>query len=269
MASEENCDLMTDATAPDSARLNASPPVLAGRVAIVTGGASGIGAAIVEAFAGQGAQVVILDLDLPAAEAQVGDGRAAAALACNVSEPDSIARAVAAVVDRFGRIDILVNSAGLARLRAAEEIDLTDWDITLTVNLRGAFLVSQQVGRQMISQGGGRIISLASQAATVALEGHVAYCASKSGLLGMTRVLALEWGHHGITVNTISPTVVLTALGREFWDNPEGEALKAQIPTGRFALPEEIAAAAVFLAGDGAGMINGADLVVDGGYTIR
>lgn len=260
---------MTDPSATERTHLNASPAALAGRVAIVTGGASGIGAAIVDVFAAQGAQVVILDLNMEAAEHQVGDGRAAAAVACDVSEPDSIARAVAAVVDRFGRIDILVNSAGLARLGAAEEIGLTDWDLTLTVNLRGAFLISQQVGRQMIIQGGGRIISLASQAATVALEGHVAYCASKSGLLGMTRVLALEWGRHGITVNTISPTVVLTALGREFWANPEGEALKAQIPTGRFALPEEIAAAAVFLAGDGASMINGADLVVDGGYTIR
>jgi NAD(P)-dependent dehydrogenase (short-subunit alcohol dehydrogenase family) len=260
---------MTDATAPVSTSLNASSPGLAGRVAIVTGGASGIGEAIVDAFTAQGAQVAILDLAVEAAEGKVAAGQAAAAMACDVSDPDSITSAVAAVVARFGRIDILVNSAGLARLGAAEEVELSDWDLTLTVNLRGAFLISQQVGRQMITQGGGRIISLASQAATVALEGHLAYCASKSGLLGMTRVLALEWGRHGITANTISPTVVLTALGREFWNNPKGEALKEQIPTGRFALPEEIAAAAVFLAGDGAGMINGADLVVDGGYTIR
>jgi NAD(P)-dependent dehydrogenase (short-subunit alcohol dehydrogenase family) len=103
----------------------------------------------------------------------------------------------------------------------------------------------------------------------VALPGHVAYCASKAGLIGLTKVLALEWAGRGVTVNTISPTVVLTPLGRKAWDNPDGEALKAQIPTGRFALPEEIAAAAVYLASDAARMVNGADLVVDGGYTIH
>ena len=104
----------------------------------------------------------------------------------------------------------------------------------MAVNLRGAFLVSQQVGRIMLAQGTGTVISLASQAATIALPGHVAYCASKFGLVGLTKVLALEWAGRGVTANTISPTVVLTPLGKEFWDNPEGEALKAQIPTKRF-----------------------------------
>ncbi len=132
-----------------------------------------------------------------------------------------------------------------------------------------ALLVSGGHTQLMLGQGSGTIISLASQAASVALPGHVAYCASKAGLLGLTKVLALEWAGRGVTVNTISPTVVLTPLGRSAWDNPEGEALKAQIPTGRFALPEEIAAAAVYLASDAARMVNGADLVVDGGYTIH
>jgi NAD(P)-dependent dehydrogenase (short-subunit alcohol dehydrogenase family) len=121
----------------------------------------------------------------------------------------------------------------------------------------------------MLAQGTGTIISLASQAATVALPGHAAYCASKAGLVGLTKVLASEWAGRGVTANTISPTVVLTDLGRTAWAGEKGDALKAQIPTGRFALPEEIAAAAVFLASDAARMINGADLVVDGGYTIR
>jgi NAD(P)-dependent dehydrogenase (short-subunit alcohol dehydrogenase family) len=129
--------------------------------------------------------------------------------------------------------------------------------------------MSQHAGSVMLSQGHGTIISIASQAATVALADHVAYCASKFGLVGMTRVLALEWAGRGVTANTISPTVVLTELGRTAWDNPEGEKLKTQIPTGRFALPEEIAATAVFLASDAAAMINGADLLVDGGYTVR
>ena len=101
----------------------------------------------------------------------------------------------------------------------------------MAVNLRGAFLVSQQVGRVMLAQGSGTVISLASQAATIALPGHLAYCASKSGLVGLTKVLALEWAGRGVTANTISPTVVMTPLAKELWDNPEGEALKAQIPT--------------------------------------
>lgn len=115
---------------------------------------------------------------------------------------------------------------------------------------------------------GGRIINIASQAGTVAIDQHVAYCASKFGVIGLSKTLAAEWGKHGITVNTISPTVVLTELGRKAWDNPRGEELKKRIPMGRFAYPEEIAAAAVFLASSGAEMINGADLLVDGGYTI-
>ena len=242
---------------------------LAGKVAVVTGGASGIGSAIVDAYVHQGATVVVLDRAVQAAERRVTDGSAAAAIACDVTDEQSVAEAVESVTRQFSSIDILVNSAGVAVLGPAEELGLDAWDRTMSVNLRGAFLVSQQVGRVMISQGRGTVISIASQAASVALEGHVAYCASKAGLVGMTKVLALEWAGRGVTANTISPTVVLTELGRTAWENSKGEALKAQIPTGRFALPEEIAATAVFLASDAASMINGADLLVDGGYTIR
>ena len=242
---------------------------LAGKVAIVTGGASGIGAAIVEAYARKGATVVILDRALEAAQRGVAEGKASAAIACDVTDAVSVADAVIAVTTDFETIDILVNSAGVAVLAPAEDLALDAWDLTMAVNLRGAFLMSQHAGRVMLDQGYGTIISIASQAATVALTDHVAYCASKFGLVGMTKVLALEWAGRGVTANTISPTVVLTELGRTAWDNPAGEALKTQIPTGRFALPEEIAAAAVFLASDAAAMINGADLLVDGGYTIR
>ncbi len=242
---------------------------LDGKVAVVTGGASGIGSAIVDAYTAKGASVVVLDRDVAAADRKVTAGDAAAAVPCDVTSEDSVSDAVGTVVDRFGRIDVLVNSAGVGLMAAAAELDLAAWDITMNVNLRGAFVVSQRVGRVMLAQGRGTVISLASQAATVALEGHAAYCASKAGLVGLTKVLALEWAGRGVTANTISPTVVLTDLGRAAWDNPRGEALKTQIPTGRFARPDEIAAVAVFLASDAATMINGADLVVDGGYTVR
>jgi D-threitol dehydrogenase (NAD+) len=242
---------------------------LANKVAVVTGGASGIGAAIVDAYAVKGAIVVVLDKDVDPAQRKVSEGTAAAAFSCDVTSEQSVVAAISAVSTEFSHIDVLVNSAGLAVTDAAEELTVDKWDLTMAVNLRGAFLITQQVGRIMLAQGSGTVISLASQAATVALPGHLAYCASKFGLVGMTKVLALEWAGRGVTANTISPTVVMTPLAKELWDNPEGEALKAQIPTGRFALPEEIAAVAVFLASDAAKMINGADLLVDGGYTIR
>jgi D-threitol dehydrogenase (NAD+) len=242
---------------------------LDGKVAVVTGGASGIGAAIVDAYAAKGATVVVLDKAVDAGQHMVSDGIAAAAFSCDVTTEQSVVDAVSAVKTQFGRIDVLVNSAGIAVTDPAEQLTVEDWDKTMAINLRGAFLVSQQIGRIMLDQGSGTVISLASQAATIALPGHLAYCASKFGLVGMTKVLALEWAGRGVTANTISPTVVMTPLAKQLWDNPEGEALKAQIPTGRFAEPDEIAAVAVFLASDAAKMINGVDLLVDGGYTIR
>ncbi|MFN3279798.1 MAG: GolD/DthD family dehydrogenase [Paracoccus hibiscisoli] len=243
---------------------------LAGRTAVVTGAGSGIGAAIARAFAAQGARVALLDRDLAAATAEAADLDGAQAVACDVTDAGSIDRAVATVTQAFGGIDILVNSAGIVDLAPAEELSGDAWTRTIAVNLTGSFLMAQAVGRAMIARGaGGRIINLASQAGSVAIEGHVAYCASKFGIIGVTKTLALEWGGHGITVNSISPTVVMTDLGRKAWAGPKGEAMKALIPAGRFAEPEEVAAAAVFLASDAAAMINGADLLVDGGYTVR
>ena len=243
---------------------------LAGKTALVTGGASGIGAAIAEAYARKGARIAIVDLNIDAARAMAERlGRSAQAHSCNVSDAGSVTGMVTDVGRAFGHIDIVVNSAGVVFLAPAEELSLDYWDRTMDVNLKGTFLVSQAVGRLMIAAGrGGKIINIASQAGTVAIDQHAAYCASKFGVIGLSKTLAAEWGRHGITVNTISPTVVLTELGKKAWDGPKGEALKQMIPVGRFALPEEIAAAAVFLASAGADMINGADLLVDGGYTI-
>ncbi len=243
---------------------------LRGKRALVTGGASGIGAAICHAFAAKGARVAVVDLNAAVAEAEAkAIGGGATAFHCDVADPASVRKAVDGVLSAFGGIDILVNSAGVACLAPAEDLSLDEWDKTIDINLRGTFLVTKAVGKAMIAAGrGGKIVNLASQAGTVAIDQHVAYCASKFGVIGLSKVLAAEWGQHRISVNTISPTVVLTELGKKAWDNPKGEALKARIPSGRFALPEEIAAAAVFLASNGADMINGADLLVDGGYTI-
>lgn len=242
---------------------------LRGKTAFVTGAASGIGAAIADALGAKGVRVAVVDLNQAAASEKAAQLPDALAVKCNVADPASVANAVAQAKQAFGRIDILVNSAGIVDLAPAEEISLAAWQRTLDINLTGSFIVAQAIGREMIAQGGGRIINLASQAGSVAIDQHVAYCASKFAVIGLTKTLALEWGPHGITVNSISPTVVLTDLGKAAWAGPKGDAMKAQIPTGRFAEPCEIAAAAVFLASDGAGMINGADLIVDGGFTVK
>ena len=238
--------------------------------ALVTGGASGIGAAICGAFAAKGARVAVVDLNIDAAQTKASEiGSGAIALACDVADPTSVNKVVEGALAAFGGLDILVNSAGVVFLAPAEDLPLDYWDKTIAINLKGTFLMSQGVGRAMIAAGrGGKIINLASQAGSVAIDQHVAYCASKFGVIGLSKTLAAEWGKHGLCVNTISPTVVLTELGKKAWDGPKGDALKARIPSGRFAYPEEIAAAAVFLASGGADMINGADLLVDGGYTI-
>lgn len=241
-----------------------------GRVAVITGGGSGIGAAIATGFAEQGATVAVLDRDKDAAlsvASAIGDR--AEAFVCDVTDRASVRSAVEAVTDSYGEIDVLVNSAGVAKLAPAELLADDFWDLTLRVNLTGTFVVSQEVGRRMLERGSGKIINLASQAASVALPEHAAYCASKFGVVGLTKVLASEWAGRGVTVNTISPTVVLTALGRDAWSGRKGDALLEQIPSGRFAEPEEIAAVAAFLTSRAADMINGADILVDGGYTIR
>lgn len=243
---------------------------LGGKVAIVTGGASGIGSAIVDTFAAKGATVAVLDVQAGRAAAKAGAlGAPHSAITGDVTDPESVRAVVAEVAQRHGRIDILVNCAGIARLARAEALSVADWDATMNVNVRGTFLMSQAVGEVMLSAGRGRIVNLASQAATVALEQHAAYCASKAAVLGLTRVLAVEWAGRGVTVNAISPTVVLTELGRLAWSGAKAEAMLAQIPAGRFAEPGEIATVALFLASDDSLMVNGADIVVDGGYTIR
>jgi 2-deoxy-D-gluconate 3-dehydrogenase len=242
---------------------------LSGQVALVTGGASGIGLAVAELLAAKGASLVLLDLsDHVTAVAKQLSGEHLG-IACNVADLGQIEVAVADAVKRFGRIDVLVNNAGVALLDRADAVKESDWDKTMAINLKAPFFLAQAVAAVMKVQGGGRIVNLASQASVIALERHVAYCASKAALVSMTQVLAVEWAPLGITVNAVSPTVVETELGKKAWAGEVGEAMKKKIPTGRFAQPAEIAAAILYLVSAHAGMITGENLVIDGGYTIQ
>jgi NAD(P)-dependent dehydrogenase (short-subunit alcohol dehydrogenase family) len=236
---------------------------LTGKVALVTGAASGIGAEVTRTLAAQGAVVAGADLitQFP--------GACASGHLIDVADPESVRTGVEDVLQRHGRVDILVNSAGIVRLAPATDLSHEDWRRTIDINLTGSFLLCQAIAPGMIDRRYGRIVNMASQGASVGLDRHVAYCASKAAITGMTRTLALEWGPHGVTVNALSPTVVLTELGRTAWDNPQGDAHRAQIPAGRFAEPNEVAAAVAYLASDEAAMVNGTELHVDGGYTVR
>jgi NAD(P)-dependent dehydrogenase (short-subunit alcohol dehydrogenase family) len=216
-------------------------------------------------FADAGARIVVVDLDAGASDRAAEEiGRDAVGFGCDVSDPASVEAAVERAVAATGRIDVLVNSAGIVDLAPAEDLGVAAWNRTLAVNLSGTFFMSQAVGRHMLAAGRGKIINLASQAASVGLLEHAAYCASKAGVVGMTK-----WAGRGVTANCISPTVVLTELGKKAWAGEKGEAAKKEIPVGRFALPREVAGAALFLACGASDMVNGADLVVDGGYTVR
>jgi len=244
---------------------------LSGQVAVVTGGASGIGWAISELFAAQGASLALLDLAPnvhSALERLSGGPEQHLAVQTDLSDLTSLEKAVSSVLERFPRVDVLVNNAGVALLEEAVSLSELQWDSTLAINLKAPFFLAQALGKVMIAQGQGRIVNLASQASVIALERHAAYCASKAGLVSLTQVLAAEWARFGVTVNAISPTVVETELGKKAWAGEVGEAMKKKIPLGRFGRPEEIAALALYLVSDHAALITGENILIDGGYTI-
>jgi NAD(P)-dependent dehydrogenase (short-subunit alcohol dehydrogenase family) len=244
---------------------------LKGRVALVTGAAQGLGESVAHLFAMKGADIILVDVKESVnqvASSLSQYGRKGFAQVANLRKPDEIRKAVDAGIQEFGKIDILVNNAGIVILDKAEDMSEADWDAQIEVNLKAPFLMAQLVGRQMIKQKRGKIINIASQAGIVGIDQHIAYCTSKAGIIGMTKVLALEWGKYNINVNAVSPTAFLTEIAKQVWSGEKGEALKRQIPVGRLGLPEEVAIAVLYLASDASDLVTGENFVMDGGTTI-
>ncbi len=272
-------------------------PELKGKVAVITGSgrAEGLGAAMARRLATEGCRIVISDIGQSAGpetppeaigasdemNAMVEEIRAlgaeAVAIACNVMAEDQVQALIDRTVEHFGRIDILVNNAGIGYImKPIVEMDSSDWDAVLGVNLRGAFLATRAAARQMIQQGqGGRIVNIASQAAKSGFPFASGYCSSKHGLVGLTRVAAIELGQHGITVNAICPNHVTTGLGawqNEYFSKALGlsldeylAAMKNRIPLGRPGLQDDTAKACAFLCSDQAVYITGEAMNVSGG----
>ncbi|HXX66284.1 MAG TPA: glucose 1-dehydrogenase [Polyangiaceae bacterium] len=245
---------------------------LAGQVALVTGAARGIGRACAVALAQKGADVALGLHDARSDESLVGVieglGRRALALQMDVTRTAEIAQATEAALREFGRIDILVNNAGIGLPAPAEEVTEDDFDRTLRVNLKGTFFVSQAVARSMIARGRGRIVNLSSQAGFVALATESVYCMTKAAIAHLTKCLAVEWGPRGVNVNAVAPTFIRTP-GTEKWLRDEAFRHKvlSRIPLGRVGEPADVAGAVLFLASPAASLVNGATLLVDGGWT--
>lgn len=253
---------------------------LKGQVALVTGGAQGIGRATTHSLLANGAAVAIVDLDGEMAEQTAKElgaaGESVMALAGDVSDPARLAAIEEQVRNRLGPISILINNAGINTLkdrRPIHEYSRADWDHILRVDLTGVFVVTQAVVPEMIRRGGGRIVNIASIAGLVPLRLQSAYVAAKAGVVNLTRSMALELGPRNILTNCVAPGSIVTRGTRALFYGPEGdktalaESLLAHIPLGRPGTPEEIAQAVTFLVSPAAGYINGAVLTVDGGWT--
>jgi dehydrogenase/reductase SDR family protein 4 len=247
---------------------------LESKVALVTGGRRGIGRAIALALAGAGADVAIADmvtedsrLDNVAKEIEKL-GRSSLAIRVDISRAVEVEAMVKAAIDRFARIDILVNCAGVW-LPGPTLVDCPEeqWDRVIDINLKGTYLCCRSVGRVMLGQGAGSIINLSSQVGLNPGVGAGAYSISKAGIIMMTRQLALELAHAGIRVNALAPGIVKTDFNIDLWRGPENERrLAGGVPLGRLAEPEDVARAALFLASDAAAYITGAVIPVDGGW---
>ena len=245
---------------------------LANKVAIVTGAGTGNGRGIALGFAREGADVVAVDWIEESARVTAGEiqglGRRALAVRADVSRSAEIKAMVEAAVAEFGRIDVLVNNAGIRNITPLLDITEEEWDQHLNIDLKGPFLATQEVAKQMIRQGdGGSIINITSVASEQAVEGRGHYCSAKGGLKMLTKVAALELARYGIRVNAIAPGAIETNMMAPVRDNPRlREAFGRRIPIGRWGQPEDLVGAAVFLACDDSAYVTGINLLVDGGH---
>ncbi len=245
------------------------------RVVVVTGAARGIGAGTAKRFAEEGASVAILDLDQAASAATAAELGAARAIGvgCNVADTDSVQSAVAAVVEEFGKVDVLINNAGVTRDNLLFKMTDDDWDTVMNVHLRGSFLMSREIQKHMVGAKYGKILNLSSVSA-LGNRGQANYSAAKMGLQGLTRTLALELGPFGINVNAVAPGFIVTdmtdATARRVGAEPEEyrKVAAERSPLRRVGYPGDIAAAAAFLCSDEASFITGQTLYVDGGARI-
>jgi NAD(P)-dependent dehydrogenase (short-subunit alcohol dehydrogenase family) len=239
------------------------------KVAIVTGAGVGIGQAIATSLAGAGARVAIVDRDRDAADAvaaSIGSDQAFAVEA-DVASPESTRQMASAVKERFGRIDVLVNNAGIRHIAPFAEMTFETWQSTIDVNLTGTFLCTQAVVSTMLEQGRGKVVNVASTTGVLALTKRSAYAASKAGVIGLTKALAFELSSQGIWVNAVAPGPTETPMNAPYFRDAEmrGILLK-EIPLGRWGQPDEVSSAVLFLASDDSDYVCGAVLAVDGGW---
>ena len=245
---------------------------VSGKIALVTGAARGIGRACALALAEAGADIALGLKDIKADSGLVEEikalGRKALPLQMNVSKMDEIRAAVDRAGKHFGRIDILINNAGIAPENNIENVTEADFDYTLDVNLKGTFFTSQIAGTWMIRQQYGRIINISSQAGFIALPTESVYCMTKAGISHLTKCFAVEWAKHHITVNAVAPTFIYTPGTEEYLDNAETKKMVlSKIVLGRIGEPKDVANAVLFLASPAASLITGTTLMIDGGWT--
>ena len=247
---------------------------LDGRVALITGGGRGLGAVIARALADAGADIALASRSASSCEGTASEiaaatGRKTHVFTGDVSVLEDVERMAGEVEAAMGSIDILVNSAGINIRGNAEQLSEADWDAVVDTNLKGPFLMCRAIGPRMAQRGWGRIINLASVLGTIALAGRAPYCSSKSGVLGLTRVLALEWAASGVTVNALCPGVFGTELNRPLMDDPvKYKEFVSRIPLARWGELHEIAGAALFLASPAASYVTGSAMYVDGGWSV-
>lgn len=247
---------------------------LTNQVALVTGASYGIGSGIAKALAHAGATVVVAARSIPELERLVeeiqAEGGTAGAVPLDVRDVAQIQATMDTIADRFGRLDIVVNNAGLGANHPAVDVTEADWDEMFAVNLKGLFFCCQAAGRLMLKQGHGRIINMSSQASVVGIRDHAVYCATKGGVNQLTRVLALEWSAQGVTVNAVAPTFIYTPGTAERLDTPEyRDAVLARLPIGRVGTVTDVAAAVIYLASPAGALVTGTVLMVDGGWTAQ